>query len=62
MEWNNISFTDLCLRCKDNWNIQYKLPNVDIWLDYDIHKVSFVSFIVFCQMGVKWRYRRNVLH
>ena len=57
MDWTDISFSNLCLQCKDNWNVQYKFPNVDIWLDYDIHKSTFVSFLAFCQLGTEWRYK-----
>ena len=61
MEWNDISFINLCHYCKDNWIVQYKMPNVDIWLNYDIHKSTFISFIVFCQMEAEWRYRLNII-
>lgn len=61
-EWQEITFVDLCNNYKDNWIIEYKFPEVDIWIDYDIKKSTLVSFIVLNQMNTLWRYRILNIH
>jgi hypothetical protein len=41
----------------DNMLIQYKLPNTDIWLDYDTKTARVNSLIVFIMLRAKWRFR-----
>jgi len=57
MDYTIISINKLCLSFKDNWKIQYKLPTVDIWLDYDIYESTLVSFLALCGLNAEWRYK-----
>lgn len=58
-EWQEISFENLCDGYKDNWQIQYKFLEINLWLDYDIKKATAISLIAFNQMDVLWRYKIN---
>lgn len=42
---------------KDNWAVQFKIPPVDLWCDYDMKVSSLKSLIAFHQMNAEWRYR-----
>jgi hypothetical protein len=56
-QWINISIGELCDKYKDNWEIQYKLPDVDLWLEYNMITSSLKSLIALNQMNAEWRYR-----
>jgi len=37
--------------------VQFKVPPVDIWCDYNMKTSSLKSIIALHQMNVKWRYK-----
>lgn len=56
-EYTEITTIELFNNYKDNWEVQFKLPTVDLWLDYDMKTSSLISMIVFHQLGAVWRYK-----
>jgi len=52
-----ISTYNLLDNYKDNWEVQFKIPPVDLWVDCNMKTSSLISTIAFHQMNAKWRYK-----
>lgn len=56
-DYTEITTYNLLDNYKDNWEVQFKVPSVDIWCDYNMKTSSLKSIIALHQMNVKWRYK-----
>lgn len=53
--WQETTFIELCNYYKDERSVQYKFPQVDVWVDLDMKKATIIAFIVLNQMNALWR-------
>ena len=56
-DYTEITTYELLDNYKDKWEVQFKVPPVDIWCDYNMKTSSLKSIIALHQMNVKWRYK-----
>lgn len=56
-DYTEITTYELLDNYKDKWEVQFKVPPVDIWCDYNMKTSSLKSIIALHQMNAKWRYK-----
>ena len=59
LKWKEINFEYLYNHYDNNWDVQFKFSNKNIWINYDMEKSTASNFIELYKKNVLWRYKEN---